>query len=506
MEERFRARNLNFLNADFKYTQQRREAFAVELRRDKRNQMHTKKRISSSRTPTLQKSNSISSIPPDLFQYLPPHSFPSPFFSSPTSDQEKLEVICSALLNSPPPSITHRFLLLINHSLPSNTEVPSLLYNLHLIDPILRLISPNSTNEILLESTYTISVIASGPSTYTSEIVKFQGLDRLLSVISPAHIQRLENILWSLANILHDSSEHVQECINKDIFSRLQRILGDLKRTMNSNLAQALAFVIKSLAMHCSVMKSSEIKELAGLCMHLLDTYENYQLQDCVYGVYYMCKVESNLDLLLSLQVVDCVKRHLYKPELLLPSLKVINAVIAGTEVHTQYMLDNEALLILNTYIETQNTDCLHMILMSLGNIAACSEEINSTLVLHDVFPPALRYLCHTSEEIRLDTSFFLRNFFSLAKSKDKLRATEFNLYTYLAEALSYSEPEYLCNVLCVVYHMLGLYYENPEILQLFEQAGGLVSLTSLTAHPDSNVSDTADALYSRFYDTDNEY
>ena len=86
------------------------------------------------------------------------------------------------------------------------------------------------------------------------------------------------------------------------------------------------------------------------------------------------------------------------------------------------------------------------------------------------------------------------------------LRATKFNLYTCLAEALSYSEPEYLCNVLCVGYHMLGLYYEKPEILQLFEQAGGLVSLTSLTAHPDSNVSDTADALYSRFYDTDNEY
>ena len=30
------------------------------------------------------------------------------------------------------------------------------------------------------------------------------------------------------------------------------------------------------------------------------------------------------------------------------------------------------------------------------------------------------------------------------------LRATKFNLYTCLAEALSYSEPEYLCNVLCV--------------------------------------------------------
>lgn len=494
MEGRFQARVSNHLKQDYNIAQHRREEFVVDLRKSKRNISFSKKRVFMNNT-----KNRPLVIPDSLKVYLEN-------LEENASDLEKMQKIHGFLLKSPPADVVSKFLMLINQSLSNNFDLSSIIHNIHMTETITNLIKTSNSNEILHECLRILSFISIGPPEFTSEIVKNNGISLLLSIVSFAYPLRLENTLWTIGNILNDSADYAKDCFDNNILEYIQKITSTLHKSISSTLAEALSLVLRNLALHCEYFSEADVEKTTEIVIFLLDTFENYQLGDCVLALNNLSKNEENIESILQLNAVECVKMHFYKPGIVNQAFIFFATIIAGKEEFTMFMLNCKVLDLFCVYMDTEDLDNLKQIIISLGNIAACNEAANSTLLMHDIFPAALKTLCHPNEKIRLESSFLLKNFFLLASENDQKRSLEFNLYSYIAEGLNYSEPTYLLNLLTTVYKILLLNSEDFAISNLFCQSGSLASLQALYHHPDKDISQSAEVIYNFFFESSNEF
>ena len=266
-----------------------------------------------------------------------------------------------------------------------------------------------------------------------------------------------------------------------------------------------MSLVLRNASNQSDDLANEEIKATFELLIKLVDTYDTYELEDCIWGIYHLCKKENNIQQAIDLDIFNCIERHLYKPNLLQASLKAFSAIVAGNEQHTDYIIKQGVLDIFNVYIDTESIENLKNIIVSVANIATSTEEHIILLTHHEIFPAALRKLCHNNAEIRLETSFLLKNFFCQASIKEKLHAIEFDIYTTLAESLGFNESEYLFNVLASVYKILELNTENSNIIRIFYESGCLVQLQNLYSHPEPEVSQCASIIYAAFFESSQE-
>jgi hypothetical protein len=487
MEEKLKARSLEIFTQDLKALKVNREKFAVDLRKKNRTDYINEKRYRKTPKGLSDRSNGT------LLPYVP--------VSPPANYIERFESLKAGFLAFPPPENVVSAFEEINNAILADPDKLELLHRIGITQIALDLTNCNSLDPVIQATTFYLANLTAGQADFTTYIVNNSGIDKLLSVISLKNLLTLENILWALANLVTNGPDYCTICINKDIIPRIQRIVLDLKDSMTQSLCETIGFLLRNISAYCDVVPPELVVEIVKIDCYVLDVYEKYQVEDCVISLYNLSKENRNIDVIIELKGIDCVIKHMFTHKTVLDSMKILGSVLSGTEEHTEYMLKKNVLDTFYIYID-DNSNCslVSLIMRSLSNIAASSRKHITLLVNHKIFPIALSKLSHYNEDVRLEASFMIMNFYSAAKKKDKLTALKFGLFEVMAAALKYTEPQFLINSMCACFKILEIAKEGSEIREKFEQSGCLNSLNNILLHPQNEVSETAQHIYSYYY------
>ena len=238
---------LNFDDLKKKHNQ-----YAVTLRKEKRKTNLMKKRFEST---TIDESTndeilSFGILSDTMLSYFPE-------LETTTSEVGKLRIFAGILLSSNIPNYiilevlsVFRSALAVEYNSPRNFFLTE-----GLIPVIISYLSMEYPVEIVSESILCICNIAAGSDEYVYEIYKNGALSKLLFLLSLSNPSLIDNITWTLANIIGENEELSRELLNHnylDILFKMELKNLDQVSGIAFSLANICKFEIESL--ECFVM------------------------------------------------------------------------------------------------------------------------------------------------------------------------------------------------------------------------------------------------------------
>ena len=257
--------------------------------------------------------------------------------------------------------------------------------------------------------------------------------------------------------------------------------------------------------MHSDVLITTQTKEIIKIIMNVLKTYETYNLEECVRALSFLCKNEELIKYIIEADAGSIVIEKMSINEFLHTAfLFFAELTSTNSEDGIEYLFTKNILDIFYTYIETTDKSILRLILTSIANIASI-QKYNSILAYHNVLIVGINKICDVSQEIRLEAGYVLKNFFTFGSYKSKIRLLGLDIFSLIAQALCFDQPEFVKVCLAGFYCMLTTVEPNEknQCLYHFQQSGCFSALKSLALHSDPEICEFVDLICQCFIETD---
>lgn len=394
--DRLHYRNQNFLSCSSQSSYS--DSFAVTLRKQKRQDLYSKKRHKDLQKPII----SASSHPThDLFQS-----------------------IKQVLIHYPAgPELLETLKYLRSQYNPHNSLALKLSKSLNIIQDLANLLrNTHQTSEEFKETLGCICNLASGPGYVTEELFKLGIDDYCIGIVDCFDESIAETAIWCLSNLGADSNECRRKIIRSGtlmvfieklkISQQLQNtILWAIRNTIEGNpelpdlIIQNLLQIIKP---QLKLKSKCTYKETLWIFSTLTDGNTN-QLEKLIKG--------KCLNLVIS-------SLHSNKSKILLPSLRSIGNIAAGTSKQAQILLDKGILDALYPIIDkfSHKFSIKKYFFWTLSNLTSGIKSQIDIVVKHPILIKAVTAINDCDNRIRKEAIIIAKNVAKLG-SMESVRA-----------------------------------------------------------------------------------
>ena len=503
MEERFTQRNRGYMRSDGSGAKEERKEFAVELRKSKRNTIANKKRL-------IRKSNENPSHP-SAWAIEDIHS---------QTFEEKITAICHKLPNSSNFEELTENLGYLSELAIQSKDFLQILDNNNNIEQIFLLLDWNFPANALETMTLILCNFASGQDSYSDKIMKNLEIEKIYSLMTPNYIKILCNVFMIIANICGGSTEYSKKFVEADIIKRIYKIFIDLGKNIDSETIENSSFLLKNIAIAKIDFTYLQLRDLKALAVHLC-RYEKKGFYK--YAVFALGSIAwKNSQIIQDIieekwpsvdnrypvqnkDFIDFIIEIMFKPKNLSPSARLLSLITSSSDENLEYLLRKNILDVFDNCLEAKKEAAIKDVLLALCNVVTDSRHL-SVVFEHPIFIKTLNLLKHPSAKIRLEASFFVRNFLTMASDQEKLRVVKLGLIDLLESSLSDPETEILMNILSSVYKVLQLSHDNEDKLPLDEVLVLFSGLHKLSSHPETEISALVESIYLVFTDKIYDY
>lgn len=494
-EARMQKRSLDYQKSiEREVIKRKHNEFVIKLRKDKRRDKIIKRRYEESNI--LEDEVMGSEI---LYLGTPSNmmlqSFPQ--LESCTNEVEKLKIYSSILASkSLYDDIILEALETLRISLSLEDKNPrNYFLNCGIIPHIAKYVNMNYSNDVISQALWCLCNIAAGSDEYVRCIYNIIGVDILLELIKIGDKLIVENVAWTLANMIGENYDIGTELISKGYIELLAQVL-----TNNHQSGCGIAFSLSNLCKQdksLSLVQTRTILNLFAKLVHL-DLYHS------LHGILNLIRNDNEkIELLLDTQeIMSVVFENMLGTEPIRENcINIIGVISSGTAKQTDYLLEKNILEIFKELLSISSERSLVFIYWTLSNIAAGTYTQTNLLACHNIVNYALNGLTHSHEQIRRESSFFYKNYLSKVSVEYRTELANTKIFFILAECMKFSNTENLENYLNICYKLLEIsILTDVDTRKDFEESGCRKSVEDLFYHMNEKLAYHAKDIINKFF------
>jgi len=226
--------------------------------------------------------------------------------------------------------------------------------------------------KLQFEASWVLTNIASGESHQTQAVVDAGGIPAFLEVLRTGNVETKEQVVWAMANIAGDSAKLRDQCLQA---GTMDAFLGCL--VQYEGRPEMLKHTTWGISNLCRAKPRPNIeyigKVMPYLC-RLLQCQEPDVLTDALWALSYIADGdEAQIDLLLNSGVVGTVVQALAcdNDEFRTPAIRVVGNIATGSHMQTQVVLSCGALAHLPTFLHSKKANLVKEACWLLSNVTA---------------------------------------------------------------------------------------------------------------------------------------
>lgn len=493
---------------DLSDLRQRRDTFAVELRKQKRNEGTHKRRLLAGQK-FAQGSAEAHTLELREFSETLAQAFPQLCSSAPGTPVQALKELLSH------PNLSHELyrdaLLALRRLLSRDLSPPTdAVVNYGFVPVVLRFVNMHDfPAEIVLEAGWIMCNIVSGSKKATEEAIRSGCIQAFLGVLDPAHPDILEVAIWGMGNIAGDCSMFRDLLIN----SRAHEMLATLIRQsqpLDPKVAKVCAWTLSCFVRGKAVPPLNVCEEVVKAVEVLAKTTDLEVVKDCFWALSHISDAENEYTQLIINAGLGKVAMG-YLPtatlEIIHPALRIVGNIASGDDLMTQHVLDQGLLDKLVPLLPSSSALIRKEVMWTLSNVTAGTTEQCQAFLSHPIARGAVKTLGDGDLNVRKEASWCFSNIARQGKTSQKLQLLDIDILSYLKLLLNDS-VEIVPNGLILVNQLLVAGKEQSQVQNLpvnlaalkMEESGCLQALDILTHHENVVLAGESQRILSLFF------
>lgn len=476
MDDSSHLKSYKNVGKDIADLRRRRNEVAVELRKNKRDEVLMKKR----------NNNTENNIEDDSFDELDYSVF---IYDQNMSMEEKISAVKTA-----------RKLLSTDQNPPIDKIIdagilPLLIYALQQSDyPTFQ-----------LEAAWAITNIASGTTEQTMKVYHSGAVPYLINLLSSPHENVAEQSLWALGNIIGDGVFLRNYVLSVGL---LQPLIKLAQSSCSITFLQNITWVIVNICRIKNPPAPDEVyTELVPLIHYFLShSTDNQIIVDSVWALFYITDQGINMiNMVIEYDIVRYVIPLLLNPDskIQTPALRVIGNIATGNDDQTQVILNLNVLEYVPQLLNSDKERIRKETLWLLSNIAAGRTDQIQALIDHNIITMVIQHLNDGSFLVQKEAAWVISNMTANGTSEQIRYLVENKVIVPICDLLSVDDTSVLHILLEALTKIFEEYKDDKQSIAIeVESCGGLDKIEALETHENHDIYKIAYELIDKHIDS----
>lgn len=335
---------------------------------------------------------------------------------------------------------------------------------------------------VQFEVAWILTNIASGTTEQTHVVVDHGAVPKFVRLLQSQDVKVCEQAVWALGNIIGDGPDLREIVVNHRFVPAL---IGLIKPDLDINFLRNVTWVIVNLCRNKEPPPSEEVVyQLIPVLCYLIKSTDLAILIDTAWALSYITDLGENYGQFL----IDSGLINEITPLLLHPDVKVQTAAIralgtlsTGNDEQTQSVIDAGAIKHLHSILATGKERVIKEALWFLSNITAGSPDQVQEIINCRVIPLLVQYLDKGDYSQQREAAWAVYNMAISGTTGQIKELVNAKALPSLCNMLGINEPNILQIILETIFNILKSYGEDSApIAEAIEACGGLDKIENL--------------------------
>lgn len=374
------------------------------------------------------------------------------------------------------------------------------------------LLERNDCATLQFEVAWVLTNVASGSSQQTKTIVDSGAAKTFIRLLDSPHTEVKEQAVWALGNVAGDCAECRDYLLNNNIMEPLLRLLRESESnvTLTRNAVWTLSNLCRGKQPPANF---NQVKDSLPVLVKLL-THDDFEvLSDSCWALSYLCdgpneKIQSVLNAGVARRLVELLM-HESNP-VVSAAIRAVGNIVTGEDHQTQIIVNCGALPLLKELLNSQRETLRKEACWTVSNITAGNKQQIQAVIDHGLFPELIEIITRAEVRTRKEAAWAITN----ATSGGTIEQVNYLVQCGAIPAL--------CNLLNVVDNkmiqvalngidnilkagqaqaeMPGSEDSNNKFADMLESCGGLDKIEYLQSHENPEIYQRAFNLIEKYF------
>lgn len=474
---------------DTKELRRRREEDSIQLRRQKRDVIVSKRR-------TLPEPE----LPNDSVESL---EIKDEIETDETQEFQLTQDIKDALYQNTNDELLIAYAQKVRKALSKEPQPPfDLVIQSGLIPRFVQLLDRFDNTTIQFEVAWILTNICSGTTEQTRVVVEHNSVPKLVGLLGSHDPKVCEQAVWALGNIIGDGASFRDLVIANNFVPALLNII---RPNLEVGFLRNVTWVLVNLCRNKDPAPSLDvIKQLIPALVSLVRSTDPAVLIDTTWAISYITELgAAYAQLVIDSGLVSAITPLLSNSEIKLQtaSIRALGTIVTGNEEQTQAVIDAGALPHLFSLLSRSQDRIIKEALWFLSNIAAGSTSQIQSIIDHQMIPCIISHLDKGEFHQQKEAAWTLYNM-SLSATPDQLQVLIDNeVIPPLCNLLNLKDNDLIRNVLEILHILLNVCGENnPNLSVIIEECGGLDKIELLQCDSNREIYQFAYSIIEKYF------
>lgn len=377
-----------------------------------------------------------------------------------------------------------------------------------LLPRLVELLDRYDNTTIQFEVAWILTNICSGTSEQTQTVVNHGAVPKLVELLNSPDMRVREQAVWALGNIIGDCAALRDIVLGHNFVPKL---LEQIRPEIDVGFLRNIAWVLVNVCRNKEPPPSMEIvSQLVPHLKQLIHSTDLNILTDSTWAVSYI----TELGTAYSQSIIDQGLLHDMTPLLSHEDVKIqtaairaLGSIVTGDEEQTQAVIDAGALPHLYRLINEQHIDkIVKEALWFISNIAAGSVEQIQQIIDNKLIHRIVHHLKHGDYNAKKESAWTIYNM-SLSGTPEQLEhLVKEGVVPAICELFSINDQTVIRNTLETLTSLLNTCSERiPNLREIIEECGGLDEIEELQTNPNPDIYNYAYNIIDRYFNENNE-
>ena len=358
--------------------------------------------------------------------------------------------------------------------------------------PILVDCLKKGNEELALDATSILAIIASRSSEWAEKIVAAQAVPGLIELLSSPNESLRERVVQILGHMIDAGNESAKECYRQGV---LDYVLKSITPFASSSFVQCVSQIVVSL------WKLRHISFSMECLKKLLPVLSSFLTREDLDTLLHSTKIISSLadaghiDPIIESGVIRQLVPFLNHDEDKLKAITVyaLGNIVTGTDKQTQAVLDEGVLKYFPELLLSKNEDLVKSGLWFLSNICAGNIQQIQAVIDAGLIPSIIKALGEEPCGNQKEAAWAVFNISQGGTAEQIMFLVDNGLIPSLCHLLTLTNDQVLMAALGTTKNIIKLSGDRQmSVVQDIRKCGGFQSVQMLEEHDDYNVSDLA--------------
>ncbi|CAH6722518.1 importin subunit alpha [[Candida] jaroonii] len=482
----------------------RRETHQVDLRKQKREEVLSKRRNFNTETPANDSE--------DEEDYGLQGNDDSQFYSSLLQDLPKMV----ELIKSPDvddqinATVKFRQILSREHNPPINAVIQC-----GVIPTLVEFMNRNHTDMLQLEAAWALTNIASGSSEQTKVVVESGAVPLFVELLSSQSVEVKEQAIWALGNVAGDSTHYRDYVLGCGAMEPVLSLFNSTKMS----LVRTATWTLSNLCRGRNPQPDWSIVSFAiPTLSKLIYSTDTETLIDACWAVSYLSDgtteaIQAVVDARIPLRLVELLGHDSTLVQT--PALRSIGNIVTGNDLQTQVVINAGALQALSPLLNSPKETIRKEACWTISNITAGNTEQIQAVIDANLIPQVLRLLTSGDYKTKKEACWAISNASSGALTKpEQIRyLVSQGCIKPLCDLLAVADPKIIEVTLDSLENILKMGEMDKEAkgaqineyALYIEEAGGMEKIFECQSNENEKIYEKAFSIIEKYFSDDDE-